>query len=203
VAVGNIPGGQEQHELMVHELLHFKLQVHNHRKPIDRSARDQFEPLLRGWLWKLKTEGDQCKEADWFFRDMWLAKNGSLVYWSTKEERELIFHTSVEIARISVIKLSRGDSFMPWAFKLMLPPNKDVEISPSVFAAKSEVDLEKWMHAFKQFTIFSQSVVDKGVPGRGPQKHSLRAPVHGPAPEPGRHSHGGGSVVTTHPSRGR
>ena len=30
-------------------------------------------------LWKVKAAGDRMKEDDWFQRDMWLAKNGSLV----------------------------------------------------------------------------------------------------------------------------
>ena len=76
-------------------------QVRNRRLQVQKingtgSAGSNFEPVFKATLWKLKTDGDRLKEADWFEREMWLAKNGCLVYWSKRDEQELVYYTAQE-----------------------------------------------------------------------------------------------------------
>jgi len=148
--------------LTVHELHRFKLSVRNHRLqlPVD-AARDQFEPLWQSFLWKLKFEGDPHNEAHWFHRKVWLSKNGSLVYWSDRENRELIYLTSAEIARVSVMKVHQADACKPWAFKLVLPPNGDFDFAPCIFSCESLDQREDWIRAFRKFTVFSHDIAEE------------------------------------------
>lgn len=155
----------------VHELQRFRLQVRNRRIQLPRgsTARDQFEPVLKTWLWKLKFEGDPHIESHWYERKVWLSKNGSLVYWSPREDRELVYHTSAEIARVSVFKLGHSESCKVAGFRLVLPANGDLDYAPSFFACNSLERREEWMRAFKQFTNFSRTCVEEGTQvGRTP-----------------------------------
>jgi hypothetical protein len=145
----------------VHELLRFRLEVDNHRKPVDCSAREQFEPFFRGCLWKLKAEGNLKSDSDWFYRDMWLSKNGSLVYWSQREDRELIYHTSAEVRRSSILTLGTNETCKHWAFMLVLPPYGDLDFSPTYFATDSPEQRERWMSAFRNFSHFTESATDQ------------------------------------------
>jgi len=151
------PNAELVRDISIQELLRFRLKVRNHRKVIDHSARDQFEPFFKGQLWKLKTEGDPSIESDWLYRDVWLSKNGSLVYWSQKEDRELIYLSSAEVVRVSVTRLKKGEhAAREWAFKLDLPPKKDLEFSPSFWATDTHEQREHWFKAFSNFTSFSE-----------------------------------------------
>lgn len=143
--------------ISVQELHRFKLEVRNHRKPIARSLKDNFQPILRGHLWKLKTGGELHTESDWFERDTWLSKNGSLVYWSQREDRELIYHTSADVRRSSVQRVSNGQACKLWVFELYIPPNHDFEVSPSFFAAQSMDNVDQWVRALGQFSCTAET----------------------------------------------
>merc|ERR1719498_237314 len=112
--------------------MNLKLHVHNHRARVDQSdvgpgwshkggnkesVKGQ-EPFFRAWLWKLRHDGDPLVESHWFQRDTWLSKNGSLIYGSEREGRELIYHTKIEVVRVSVRKMSNKESCKEWAIKL-------------------------------------------------------------------------------------
>jgi hypothetical protein len=133
------------------------LRVHNNRSRISNSAHDRFEPYYRGRLWKLKTDGDRRAQSDWLLRDMWLSKNGSLVYWSQRDERELIYHTSIQISRASIIRAVGIDVCKSNAFYIRLPATGDLHTSPSFFAAESNEMLEQWIIAFSQFAYFVET----------------------------------------------
>mmetsp|Transcript_108234 Transcript_108234/g.241623 ORF Transcript_108234/g.241623 Transcript_108234/m.241623 type:complete len:705 (-) Transcript_108234:178-2292(-) len=138
-------------EKIYEELQAFRMTVKNRRIKVDDNAKDQFEPIFKAKLWKVKAEGDRKKKEDWFLRDMWLAKNGSLVYWSEKESRDLIYYTAADIARASTNKLGDGDAAYPFAFQLQLPPVDGVEFSPGEFAAISEEERSQWLAELKKF----------------------------------------------------
>lgn len=86
VAGGDIQARISAGTLAVNAVLHLKLHVNNKRKPIDHSAGCHFELYFKAWLWKLRAAGDPRNESHWFQRHTWLSKNGSLVYWSEKED---------------------------------------------------------------------------------------------------------------------
>jgi serine/threonine protein kinase len=129
----------------------FKLAVKNRRMKIEEEDAGQFVPIFKAKLWKLKTEGDRKKKEDWFLREMWVAKNGSVVYWSPKEERELVYYTTDDLARAAIAEIVDGECCFDHAFRITLPPVGDVEFTPGEFAAESKDLRKQWMNELKKF----------------------------------------------------
>lgn len=136
---------------MAQELRNFRLRVRNRRQNIaSDDTRDQFEPVFKAQLWKLGAHGDRLKEADWFKREMWLSKNGSLVYWSKKEQKELVYYSHSDVVH-AAISISEGRTPLPWAFQVRLPPSDGLEHSPGEFAAESDEMRKRWISEFEKF----------------------------------------------------
>lgn len=133
------------------ELKQFRLAVKNRRMKVGEDTKDQFAPVFKAKLWKVKAEGDRKKAEDWFEREMWIAKNGSLVYWSKKEDRELVYYTADDIANAKFIFLEKDDATHPWAFQVQLAPNSGVEFAPGEFAAESEALRDRWISEMTKF----------------------------------------------------
>jgi len=151
-----------------------ELKVRNNRAHID-GAGEGFEPFLKGKLWKLKSEGDKKCDEDWYLRDMWISKNGSLVYWSSKEDRELIYHSSADIAKASILKIDFHDTSKAWSFLVRLPPTGDVYVAPSLFAAESEIKREEWFVAFAKFAFFAETKLTRSHIGPAPVRPKTTA----------------------------
>jgi len=133
------------------ELKQFRLAVKNRRMKVGEDTKDQFAPIFKAKLWKVKAEGDRKKVDDWFEREMWIAKNGSLVYWSKKEDRELVYYTATDIAQAKFVLVDNEDTFHPWAFQVQLAPSGGVEFAPGEFAAESEALRDRWISEMSQF----------------------------------------------------
>jgi len=131
------------------------LTVKNRRQKVE--GDDELVPMFKGKLWKLKTAGDRSKAADWFEREMWLAKNGSLVYHSQREGRELVYYTSADLLHATYTKYPSEDSCKPYAFSVNLPKTDDLEFAPGEFAAETEQLLDTWISAFEKVTDGSGS----------------------------------------------
>jgi hypothetical protein len=174
VAGGDIQAKICSGSLMVHHCVHLQLHVANHRKHIEHTAGEHFEPFFRSLLWKLKIDGDPLEDSHWFRRDTWLSKNGTLAYWSERENQELIHFGRMDMLRLSVRKVSNKDSAKAWAICLSLPPCGDLEFSPSLFAAESLEQREEWLQAFCVFTRFAQSTFEK----RDSQAFPLRSSIN-------------------------
>jgi len=151
-AVGDIPYAtvitMHLGSRMASEAKKYKLTVRNRRLKIQRSQTNDFEPVFKAPLWKLKSDGDAMKQGDWFKRDMWLAKNGSFVYYSKREDRDLVYYSSTDVANSSLKKASPDTSIMPFSFEVQLPPADGIEFAPGVFASESEDMRAKWMREF-------------------------------------------------------
>ncbi|CAJ1455094.1 unnamed protein product [Effrenium voratum] len=132
------------------EIKQFRLNVKNRRIKVGEDKKDQFAPVFKAKLWKVKAEGDRKKEVDWFEREMWIAKNGSLVYWSKKEDRELVYYTSDDIAKAKITLIPNDDSCKPWTFQVQLPPSGEVEFASGEFAAESEAMRDCWIEEFEK-----------------------------------------------------
>jgi len=132
------------------EIRQFRLNVKNRRMKVGEDKKDLFAPVFKAKLWKVKAEGDRKKKEDWFEREMWISKNGSLVYWSKKEDRELVYYTSDDITNAKIIFIPNEDTFMPWAFQVKLPPSGDVEFAPGEFAAETEGMRDCWLEEFQK-----------------------------------------------------
>lgn len=135
---------------MAEEIQRCRLVVKNRRMKVEHDNKDQFEPVFKGKLWKVKADGDRNKEVDWFEREMWISKNGSLVYWSKKEERELVYYTSSDIHTAEFKFLPNTESFRPWTFQVQLAPQGGVEFTPGEFAAETEEMRDEWIAEFKK-----------------------------------------------------
>mmetsp|Transcript_53010 Transcript_53010/g.124215 ORF Transcript_53010/g.124215 Transcript_53010/m.124215 type:complete len:691 (-) Transcript_53010:146-2218(-) len=133
---------------MVQALRQFRLEVKNRRRRVHDEHKGDFESEFRGTLWKVKADGDRFREEDWLERDMWISKNGALVYWSVKDERELVYYTANDVAECRIVVLDNSDSCKPWAFQVHLPPHGGVEFAPGEFAAESEELRIKWIESF-------------------------------------------------------
>lgn len=138
---------------MVQDLRRFKLAVKNRRQKLAAEGTEphQNEAAFQGKLWKVKSEGDRGQLEDWVVRDMRLSADGSLIYWSKKEERELMYYTSEDVSRAELACISHTESALPWAFAVQLPPVDGVQFVPGEFAAESEAARETWMRQFARF----------------------------------------------------
>merc|ERR1712113_531715 len=125
------------------------LAVKNRRMKVENEqdgSWDKEHAVHSGILWKLKADGDRLNEADWFERDMWLAQNGNFVYWSKKEERPLVYYTTADVSRATLVRIPNAQSFRPHVFQATIPPSADgIEFAPGEFAAKSEEECERWL----------------------------------------------------------
>lgn len=137
--------------MMAEELQAFKLAVSNRRIKVD-DKDDSFEAAYKGSLKKLKTEGDRKKADDWFARDFWLSKNGSMVYYSPKDQAELVYYTAADVHRCKVVPIKEGDCVHKFGFEVQLPAVNGVEFTPGVFAAESEELRTKWISEFGKYT---------------------------------------------------
>jgi len=133
------------------DLKDFMLTVRNRRLKVDTDSKSQFEPMFEGTIWKLKAAGDAMKQADWFSRRTWLSQNGSLVYWSVRDSRELIYYTTADVRRAAVAKIPDSESAKPFSFEVQLPPNEGMDFQKGVFAAESAELRDKWISEFASF----------------------------------------------------
>jgi len=143
-------GGSMMQDLFAHRLI-----VKNRRMKVggDGENHRYFEPVYKGSLWKVKAAGDRMVESHWYERDTWLARNGSLVYFSKKEERELIYYTAADVAQARLTRVAAAQSCRPWSFQIRIPPcsSDGLEFAPGEFAAPSEELRERWISEFERF----------------------------------------------------
>jgi len=137
----------------IKDLRAFKMTVKNRRKAIADNEKAKFEPAFKAMLWKVKQDGDRTKEPDWFEREMWIAKNGSLVYYSKKEEKNLVYYTPEDLARASIKKIPDADSFKPFTFQVCLATHDGIEFTPGEFAAVSAEGQQIWIQEFGKLAI--------------------------------------------------
>lgn len=135
---------------MADDLKAFKINVSNRRMKVDEDGKDEFAPKFKSSLFKLKTEGDRMKAEDWFERDFWIAKNGSMVYFSPKEDRDLVYYTAADVSKAKLTLINDGDTCKKCCFQVQLPPVNGVEFAAGVFSCDSEESRKKWIAEFKQ-----------------------------------------------------
>jgi len=131
------------------DLRKFIITVKNRRQKVE--GGDEFSPIYKAMLWKLKADTDRTKKENWFEREMWIGKNGSLVYYSKKEERNLVYYNPADLLRASYKELPGGGSALPFPFQVILPRSGDVEYAPGEFATESKEARDAWLSQFKKF----------------------------------------------------
>eukprot|EP00928_Gymnodinium_smaydae_P022658 TRINITY_DN18963_c0_g1_i1.p1 TRINITY_DN18963_c0_g1~~TRINITY_DN18963_c0_g1_i1.p1 ORF type:complete len:632 (-),score=97.23 TRINITY_DN18963_c0_g1_i1:175-2070(-) len=152
----------EQSKLRVMQTMHlgksvagvgrkFRVAAQNRRKAVGDEPLHDFQAKFQDTLWKVKTNGDMKKVDNWLVREMWLAANGSLVYHSKRDCKELIYYTADDMARATISVIDDQLSCMPFSFQVALPPVDGVEIAPGIFAARSQEQREYWMKEMANF----------------------------------------------------
>jgi hypothetical protein len=138
----------------IKDLRKFVVTVKNRRQKVDGDNKDDFEPNYKGKLWKLKAEGDKLKDEDWFEREMWISNNGSLVYYSKKEERNLVYYTPADLLRAIYEKIPDNQSAKKSSFFVKLPKSGDTEFEPGCFAVGdgSPGKRDEWIEKFKSLS---------------------------------------------------
>jgi hypothetical protein len=137
------------------ELSHFKLAVKNRRKAIDAEV-DPFLPTFKALLWKFKQdheEGDQMKADHWFQREMWISKNGSLCYYSKKQQKKLIYYNHVDLESCTVEELPPGSAAVEYAFEVKLRQVHGCEFEPGIFAAGTPELRRRWMKELQTLSV--------------------------------------------------
>merc|ERR1740123_3005045 len=131
---------------MAEDIQAFKLAVHNRRLKVE-SGKDGFEIAFKEKLWKLRAQGDRTKEEDWFLREMWITTNGSLVYYSPKEERDLVYYTAADLGHAQVVKAEDQHSLHQFGLTILLQATGagGVEFEPGEFAAETEEARQRWI----------------------------------------------------------
>jgi len=144
----DIPGTMRFGDSMVEQLLAYRLAIKNRRKGIPDNEKAKFEPVFKAVLWKVKQDGDRMIEPDWFEREMWISKNSSLVYFSKKEDKNLVYYSAEDLTRATIQKLEASESFRPHSFLVNLAPHDGIEFAPGEFAAASEEAQTRWIQEF-------------------------------------------------------
>merc|ERR1712050_634827 len=90
--------------------------------------------------------------GDWIEREFAIAKNGSLTYYSPKDERDLVYYTAVDMQRAKIVPLKEEETNKPFAFHICLPALDGVEFTPGEFAAESKELRQTWINELSKHT---------------------------------------------------
>eukprot|EP00427_Karlodinium_veneficum_P029686 CAMPEP_0169208308 /NCGR_PEP_ID=MMETSP1016-20121227/14062_1 /TAXON_ID=342587 /ORGANISM="Karlodinium micrum, Strain CCMP2283" /LENGTH=614 /DNA_ID=CAMNT_0009285673 /DNA_START=1610 /DNA_END=3458 /DNA_ORIENTATION=- len=134
----------------VEEMRKFVVTVKNRRQKVEQDQKDQFAPVFKAMLWKLKAEGDKLDKDQWFEREMWISKNGSLVYYSQKEERDLVYYTTTDLMKATYSTVPASETCKPFTFLVHLADANDVAFAPGEFAANSAEERDTWLAELKK-----------------------------------------------------
>jgi len=126
-----------------------RILVNNRRMAVPNSSRRDYEPVFRAVLWKLACGSDGSKKEHWLARELWISINFNLVYFSVKEDRELVYYNAQDLERATVVRMKQGNMTMPWVFQVVVPPQGGVELTPGVFATVSKAARERWIQEFQ------------------------------------------------------
>jgi serine/threonine protein kinase len=149
----------------VQELRQFKLTVRNRRASMAGQV-DPFLPCFKAMLWKLKQDGD-VKQADhWFQREMWVSKNGSLCYYSKKQEKNLIYYNHGDLEACTLRELPAGSCALEHAFEVKLKAVDGCDFEPGVFATDTPELRETWMKELAKLSVKAND--DKPAPNAAP-----------------------------------
>merc|ERR1712187_453613 len=123
------------------------------------SSRRDYEPIFRTVLWKLMQGADGRKKEHWFAREMWISINFNFVYYSVRDEKDLIYYSNHDLESATIVRIPPGEVLMPWAFQIVIPPQGGVVFAPAVFAAVSEEARERWIQEFQVQQVRSSGMI--------------------------------------------
>merc|ERR1719163_672137 len=95
--------------------------------------------IYKGKLWKLNSGSDPIVAKNWLIRDMWIADNGSLCYFSQREDKRLVMFDGHQMHDGEITKLT--GLAKPHAFQLTIH-SSDRHTIVSTFACDTAAELE-------------------------------------------------------------
>lgn len=122
------------------------------RIPDGDEAADYEPGEIRGIIWKVLRNGRRSEDGpeNWLERDVWIAKNGSLVYYSVAEGRNLVVWTPGDLATASITALPEDAAVKPWAFQIHPANREGVVFGPSTFACRSSEERDLWLSKLEE-----------------------------------------------------
>lgn len=156
-----------------------RLAVHNRRRRIGEDAREEYEAVFKTMLWKLNSRGDPKDPEHWLEREMWLSRNGSLVYESVKDHCDLVYYTASDIANAIVEPIPEGTVALPFAFRVRQAAEQGVEFTPADFGAESAAVRDQWVSELSKFSARQQPDRMHG----GGRRNSFWGTAIGPLPQ--------------------
>ncbi len=116
---------------------------------IKESVTDK-PPLMKGTLFKRNLDGLASDVNAWLRRDMWLAQNGNLCYFSQKRGERLVL---LDVKHLARAKLEVCEAKPGWPKEHVMKveiqksdedEDDDAEMPPMWFAAETAADLKNW-----------------------------------------------------------
>lgn len=136
----------------VRDLRQFKLAVRNRRASITGQA-DPFLPSFKASLWKVRQDGDQKQADQWLQREMWVSKNGSLCYYSKKQEKNLIYYNHADLEHCTIREIPPNGAALANAFEVILKQVDGCDFEPGVFAADTPELKQQWMKELQKLSV--------------------------------------------------
>jgi len=103
-------------------------------------------PLYKSVLYKLNLGGDLKNHEHWLKRDMWLAHNGSLCYFSSKQQQRLVYLDYKLLCRAKVSEIK--DAAYEYAFEVSYPTTTDesdvTDYETARFATETKQERDAW-----------------------------------------------------------
>lgn len=114
------------------------------------------QPMFKGTLWKLRKESNAMQFANWTRRDMWIAHNHSLCYYSLKENKR---QTLISAAQFTGAHFELfPESVKDFAFKVVCHGKEDNVEEEFFLAAENHEGLEQWMDTLQQTSVMEMVV---------------------------------------------
>eukprot|EP00932_Pfiesteria_piscicida_P008487 SRR837773.1892.p1 GENE.SRR837773.1892~~SRR837773.1892.p1 ORF type:complete len:349 (+),score=92.59 SRR837773.1892:43-1089(+) len=125
-----------------------------HREgPVDPS---NLSPMFKGTLWILQKDSNAMVFANWTRRDMWIAHNHSLCFYSLKDNKRMVLISAAQLTGAGLEMFPQ--SVKDFAFTVVCHPKEDEEAETFVLAAENAEELEQWMDKLQQTALMEMVV---------------------------------------------
>jgi len=120
-----------------------KVRPSNRQDRQSRRVDNSTTALHKGTLWKLNSNGNPQDPAHWLQRDMWIASNGSLCYYSLKSNTRLVLLDAQHICRSTITNMT--ESARPYTFQVKVPSDDHAHGEDIImFACETGEEYDLW-----------------------------------------------------------
>merc|ERR1711976_589056 len=97
-----------------------RLAVKNRRMKVEAS-NDEFKPVYKDKLWKVKAQGYEMNEEDWLLREIGLLRMAPSCI-IIKEDMDLVYYTRQDLSCATFTCIPHGKTCKNFAFSIQLLP---------------------------------------------------------------------------------